>query len=248
MVSKRQCIKVWGFFLTIFMVGCSLPVLKQDIPVSTNPMGAKIYADGQFVGLTPATVPLERKRSHVLTLTKDNYRQEDVIIINRYQKEKVYLKAVQSGINSGLFFKSGAMGVGSSMGSFSGQEESGEAYILDPPAVTLNLTSLTGSPSASSGRSTAGPSSEATSPSAQYDDMQAPPMERSELSRELLKVSAGAATSQIAPIEKKVGGSSSSKNYVTPDGTRVRETTSTSTKVGFNPAGLVVDIIDTLFK
>ena len=72
-------------------------------------------------------------------------------------------------------------------------------------------------------------------------------MDRRELSKELFKIGAGAAASQMAPIEKKVNTSSSSKSYVKPDGTIVREKSSTSVGVGINPAGLV-DVIDLLFK
>jgi len=232
--------------LALMAGGCSTPVLRQDIPVSTNPMGAKIYANGQLVGTTPGTVSLERNRSHILTLVKDSYRQEDVTIVNQYQKEKVYLKAVQSGINSGLFFKNSAISVQSSMHSLSSQEESGEAFVLSPPAVKVTLTPLAGA--AVSGPAAA-PSVTGAGASASQppDSTEAPPMDRRELSKELFKIGAGAAASQMAPIEKKVKTSSSSKSYVTPDGTRVREKSSTSVGVGINPAGLV-DVIDLLFK
>ncbi len=230
--------------------GCSAPVLKQDIPVTTNPMGAKIYANGQFVGMTPGTVSLERTRSHILTLVKDNYRQEDVVIERQYQKEKVYLKAIQSGVNSGLFFKNPAMGVNSSMQSISSQEETGEAFILAPPAVKVNLTPLGGAsrndavpaPAATQGGVSAG-----TDRPSDTGEAQAPSMDKRELTREILKIGAGAALSQMHPIEKKKEISSSSKDYVTPDGTRVQEKSSTSVGVGINPAGLV-DALDLLFK
>jgi len=75
--------------LIIFAAGCSQPVLRQDVPVTTNPLGAKIYANGQLVGTTPMSVSLERNRNHILTLVKDNYRQEDVVIQRSYQKEKL---------------------------------------------------------------------------------------------------------------------------------------------------------------
>jgi hypothetical protein len=233
--------------LALTATGCSSPVLRQDIPVSTNPMGAKIYANGQLVGTTPGTVSLERNRSHILTLVKDNYRQEDVTIVNRYQKEKVYLKAVQSGINSGLFFKSGAMGVQSSMSSLSSQEETGEAFVLSPPAVKVTLMPLAGAATSGPGAGPSGPGAGGASTSQPSIETEAPPMDRRELSRELLKIGAGAAASQTAPIEKKVKTSSSSKSYVTPDGTRVQEKSSTSVGVGINPAGLV-GVIDLLFK
>ena len=77
-------------FLVVALLGfgCSTPVLRQDIPVSSNPMGAKIYADGQFAGQTPGTVSLERTKDHILTLVMDNYRQEDVEIRKQYQSKK----------------------------------------------------------------------------------------------------------------------------------------------------------------
>ncbi len=233
--------------LAMMAGGCSTPVLRQDIPVSTNPMGAKIYANGQLMGTTPGTVSLERNRSHILTLVKDNYRQEDVTIVNQYQKEKVYLNAVQSGINSGLFFKNSAMGVQSSMRSLSSQEETGEAFILSPPAVKVTLTPLAGAAASGPAAAPSGAGIGGASASQTSDATEAPAMDRRELSKELFKIGAGAAASQMAPIEKKVKTSSSSKSYVKPDGTMVREKSSTSVGVGINPAGLV-DVIDLLFK
>ena len=242
MKTEPRYIMIMGFItlLALFMGACSRPVLRQDIPVSTNPLGAKIYANGELVGSTPKTVSLERNRSHVLTLVKENYRQEDVVITNQYQKEKVYLKAIQSGLHSGLFFGSSAMGVNSGMNSVAAQEESGEAFILSPPAVTITLTPLTGPPTPS------GPSG-GRSAQPPLADTQAPPMGDREMAKELLKIGVGAGAAGMAPIEKKVETSSSEKNYVTADGTKVQEKSGTSVGVGVNPAGLV-DAIDTLFK
>ncbi|NPU84494.1 MAG: PEGA domain-containing protein [Syntrophaceae bacterium] len=234
--------------LAVFLAsGCSSPVLKQDIPVSTNPMGARIYANGQPVGMTPGTVSLERNRSHILTLVKENYRQEDVVIERLYQKDKAYLKAIQAGVRSGLFFKDAAMGVGSSMTSLSSQEETGEAYILYPPAVKVALTPLGGiggnDPVAPSAPSSPG----AVSPDRSAGYGEAPRMADKDFAREVVKMGAGAALTQVKPIGKKVETSSSSRSYVTPGGTMVTEKSSTSVGVGINPAGLV-DVIDTLFK
>lgn len=219
----------------LLVAGCSSPVLRQDIPVSTNPLGAQIYADGQFVGVTPAKVSLERNRSHLLTLIKEQYRQADVVIVNQYQKERVYLKAVQSGINSGMFFKNASMGMGSGFSSISSQEDSGEAYILTPPVVTVSMIPLNGTepapPALAPPDSSSGPGSD---------------MGQGEMTKELLKMGAGAAISQTAPIRKETA-STSTRNYVTSDGTRVQEKTTTSVGVKVNPAGLI-GVIDALFK
>lgn len=244
MKNNMRCIIRLGVLvcLVAFMSGCATVVLKQDIPVSTNPLGAKIYANGQLVGLTPATVSLERNRSHVLTLVKENYRQEDVSIINRYQKEKVYMKAIQSGLNSGLFFKNASMGVGSSMSSLSYQEDSGEAYLLYPPTVTVMLTPLSGATPI--GSNTKSFNSYDNPASATPADV---PMDNREMAKELLKTGVGAAATQMRPLEKRATTTSSTKSSVKPDGTRVTEKSSSSVGVSVNPAGLV-DVIDTLFK
>ncbi len=123
----------------LFGFGCAPSVLRQDVPVSTNPMGAKIYANGQLVGQTPSTVSLERNRDHILTLVREDYRQADVIIKREYQSDKVLLKAIGAGVNAGTFFKDAGMGLNSGFSSISRQEESGEAYLLVPRAVKVNL-------------------------------------------------------------------------------------------------------------
>ncbi len=231
------------------ILGCSVPVLKQDVPVSTNPMGAKIYANGQLVGNTPTTVSLERNRDHILTLVKDNYRQQDVVIRKHYQQNKVLMKAIQSGVNSGLFFKDARMGMNSGMGSISTQEESGEAYVLVPPTVTVNLVPLYGPPEGASLPSAQGyPGSVPGGQPAPIAD-ESPPDDTIS-TKDLLKagaVAGAAVASQGNPIEKKWDTSSSSRSYTKPDGTMVREKSSTSVSVGVNPAGLA-DVIDKLFK
>jgi len=222
--------------IALIGAGCSQPVLKQDIPVSTNPSGAKVFADGQPAGVTPTNVSLERNRDHIITLIKDNYRQEDVIVKRQYQQSKVLMKAIQSGVNSGLFFKDSRMAFNTGMSSISMQEETGEAYILQPPAVMVNLSPLYGPP--------ASPVMEFTS---------VPPQEAGQgnLARDLLKAGivagASAGAAQSKPIEKKWETSSSSRSYVKPDGTRVTERSSTSVGISVNPAGML-NAIDTLFK
>ena len=227
--------------------GCSPPVLKQDIPVTTNPLGARIYANGEDRGVTPATVSLERNRNHVLTFVKENYRQEDVVIQRLYQKERSYLKAIQSGIDAGLFFKNPAMGMNSGMSSLSRQEETGEAYILSPPAVKISLTPLAGAPAGAAAAAEAKAAPPGDGPEPPAGIAEAPPLERGEVARQFLKMGAGAALSQVRPLEKKVETSSSSHSQVKPDGTRVTEKSSSSVGVSLNPAGLI-DALDILFK
>ncbi len=48
----------------------------QEVSVSSNPSGAKVQADGNDSGETPAKIKLKRKTDHVLVITKDGYEQE----------------------------------------------------------------------------------------------------------------------------------------------------------------------------
>ncbi len=243
------------FGIVLLLSGCKPAVLKQDIPVSTNPMHAKIYVNGQLVGLTPGSVALERNRDHILTLVKEDYRQEDVVIRKQYQSDKVFLKAVQSGVNAGLFHKNPAMGISSGYSSMSMQEETGEAYVLLPPAVKVDLiplrkTSPDYQGEQSSGGAPAGSADSAVRPPA-APPADVPPVETGLTAKDVLKagIIAGAAVgaAQAKPVEKKWETSSSSQSYTTADGTRVTEKSSTSVGVSVNPAGMV-NALDVLFQ
>lgn len=226
--------------VALLAAGCSQPVLRQGIPVSTNPVGAKIYANGEFAGTTPLAVSLERDRNHILTLIKENYRQEDVVIQRSYQKEKVYLNAIASGINSGLFFKDAGMGIGNSLGSMSAQETTGEAYVLVPPAVSIILT-----PVEATGKATApAPAHAAEKVAGSSHD---PGLDQAEMAKGLAKIGAAAAFSQANPLNKEKEISSSTKSYLKPDGTMVTTKTSSSAGVSVDPAGLL-DALDVLFR
>ncbi len=234
-------------FVSILGSGCSAPVLKQVIPVSTDPIGAKIYADGQYVGETPTSISLERNRDHILTLIKDNYRQQDVAISRIYQQERTLLKAVSAGIDAGRFFKNPAMGLNTGLSSMSEQERTGEAYILYPPSVMAPLTPVGVSRLPHEPQTPAGPGS---SPSA-YGQPPLPTDQRA-MAADLAKAGLAVAATQAKPIEKKwtTSSSSSSSTYRSPDGTsQTTRTSKSSTSVGVsvNPVGLI-NLIDALFK
>lgn len=239
------------FFIAFIGFGCSIAVLKQDIPVSTNPLGSTIYADGQMMGQTPGTVSLERNRDHIITLVKDNYRQADVAIRRQYQSEKVLMKAVQMGVNSALFFKDTGMGINSGFNAISNQEESGEAFILVPSVVQVSLTPLHGPTGDVPKDSAGGQITEEVSTGASGVDPNAIPAATGPAAKDLVKagVIAGAAAmaTQVNPMQKTWETSSSTKSYVEPDGTRITEKSGTSVGVSVNPAGLL-QILDVLFK
>ncbi len=116
----------------LLLSACGPTVLTQPVPVSTDPAGVNVAVDGKAVCVAPCQVDLARNQDHILTLTKEGYRQQDVLIKRQYQTNKVLLNAINQGAQSAQFFKSGWMGANQGVMSMNSQEETGEAYILSP--------------------------------------------------------------------------------------------------------------------
>ncbi len=75
-----------GIILSIFcfgpLSGCATVVkgTTQKIPVASDPPGADVIANGQLLGQTPIDITLQRKRDHLVTISKDGYKQKSVAI------------------------------------------------------------------------------------------------------------------------------------------------------------------------
>jgi len=117
---------------------CACGVPRQTIPVSTDPLGAAVYADGgKACGSTPCSVSLDRRSDHLLTIVKDGYEQVDVVIRRRFKPDK----AIRDGIVSGMILGGNPRDVASQTArEVDEQERSGEAYELTPSIVTIKLT------------------------------------------------------------------------------------------------------------
>lgn len=124
--------------------GCAPAVLTQPVPVSTDPPGASVTVDGKPGCTSPCQLDLARTQDHILSVTKQGYRQQDVIIKRQYQSNKVLLNAINQGAQSAQFFKDGWMGVNQGVMSMNSQEETGEAYVLSPSTVSLRLVPVAG--------------------------------------------------------------------------------------------------------
>ncbi|WP_291327414.1 PEGA domain-containing protein [Desulfovibrio sp. UCD-KL4C] len=125
--------------------GCAPQVKMQSIPVSSNPMGATVFADGKTVCQAPCTIDLACNADHIITLTKDQFRQQDIIIKRVYQQQKVLMNAVSSGMSSSSMAigDKTAWGIARGVDSIDSQEQTGEAYVLSPSAVTVTLIPMT---------------------------------------------------------------------------------------------------------
>ena len=64
--------------------GCATAIhgTSQNIPILSDPTGAKITVDGNVIGTTPTEVKLSRKTDHLVVVEKDGYETERVPIAN----------------------------------------------------------------------------------------------------------------------------------------------------------------------
>lgn len=74
--------------IMVFILGCGsltgcATIVKgttQNIPISTDPPGAEVTADGQLMGQSPIDITLARKRDHLVTISKEGYTQKSIAI------------------------------------------------------------------------------------------------------------------------------------------------------------------------
>lgn len=121
------------------LAACQPTVLTQSIAVSTNPAGAQVKADDGQTCQTPCQVTLTRNADHALSISKDGFREQSILIHRQYQSDRVMTRAVNDGMQSGQFFKNPYMGINSGVQSLDEQEQTGEAYQLVPSAVNVAL-------------------------------------------------------------------------------------------------------------
>lgn len=118
-----------------FLAACGVP--KQKIPVSTNPLGATVYADGKRICTSPCAVTLSRQTNHLLTIVKDGYEQVDLQVTRQFMPDE----AIRDGIITGVLKGGDPKEVGTEVAKeVDEQERSGEAYELVPDIVTVTLT------------------------------------------------------------------------------------------------------------
>ncbi len=56
---------------------------SQKIPVTSDPQGAKIYVDGEEIGITPLNLELKRKKSHVVRIEKEGYNPLEIGLVQK---------------------------------------------------------------------------------------------------------------------------------------------------------------------
>ena len=124
--------------LALLLAACGPP--SQVIPVSTNPLGATVYADGDKACTTPCKVRLAKTSEHLLTIVKPGYEQVDLTITRQYRPDKALRGAVQDILTG----SDPEEVLGSAAKRADEQEKSGEAYDLVPSIISITLKPLNG--------------------------------------------------------------------------------------------------------
>jgi hypothetical protein len=73
-LSMRKEISLFLVF-SVLNVSCATIIrgTSQEIPVTSNPIGAKIILDGDEMGITPLNLRFKRKRNHVIQIEKQGF-------------------------------------------------------------------------------------------------------------------------------------------------------------------------------
>lgn len=53
----------------------------QTVPISSDPTGANVTVDGNFIGTTPVTFEMKRKNDHLVTIQKQNYSTQAIPLV-----------------------------------------------------------------------------------------------------------------------------------------------------------------------
>jgi len=104
--SRRATATVLAVFGFLILQNCSQarrPKLTQDIPVTSNPVGARIIVDGEDAGQTPLTLSLKKNKSHTVRIGKEGFNPTELVIKRKLSPgAPLYLLAIPVSAGAGL--------------------------------------------------------------------------------------------------------------------------------------------------
>jgi hypothetical protein len=70
--------------LCLSLMGCAtlFKGTNSDIAMSSDPTGASVYVDGQYVGDTPAKISLKSKGEYLIEFRKDGFKTKSIRVTN----------------------------------------------------------------------------------------------------------------------------------------------------------------------
>jgi len=241
---NKSCLTAMALVLSAsLLAGCG--AATQNIPVSTNPTGAMVYADGVETCSAPCTVTLEKTQPHILTFKLDGYKQADVQISRKYDTGGVTRDAMQTGMRQKSFGASTEAAVANALLSTESSESNGDAYVLTPSSVVVKL--VADGQKANSGIAAPQKDKPAevqkTNPATIEKAVKENPLKEAE---DVLEGAAVAAPTIHS--EKEVGHSKHTSTHMNSDGSMESHSSSSSTSVGVsvNPVEAGLDVLHLL--
>lgn len=111
----------------------------QKIPVSSYPIGAKVYVDGKEMGITPMQIHLTRNEHHLVTIIKEGFEPCQAQIIKKSLSAALMAKALKRGYDTANFYRSPEMGIRVAQDYLQEEELRGNAFELVPQSLCVHL-------------------------------------------------------------------------------------------------------------
>ena len=160
---KPQIILVLLVLCAFLFQSCSSVIFgtSKKIPVTSNPLGAKVIVDGKEMGHTPLNLRLKRKNSHIVRIEKNGYNPFEIRITRKVSGALVFsilgnywvgylgmIATVLSLVRYPSLEHHGAIMLGLLLAYWSGTIVldfiSGANYFLSPGELALTLTKIDG--------------------------------------------------------------------------------------------------------
>ena len=133
------------FILSICLfIGCSrnkpeepqeIKIESQIVPITSNPVGATVYADGTCIGLTPCQATLNKNSDHMITVIKDGYTQQVIMVYRTLDQFKTLSKTFSDSIDKSVDLENIQENEKKAQKSYERQEKTGESYTLSPSMI-----------------------------------------------------------------------------------------------------------------
>jgi len=102
MRAKRNTIKLLASIVaTVFLLQNCMTIIKgtsQKVPVTSNPMGARITVDAKEVGTTPIRIKLKRNKSHSIRAEMPGYNPLEIKILHKVSGSSLALSVLGNGL------------------------------------------------------------------------------------------------------------------------------------------------------
>ncbi len=85
MTKKKMLITVSAVLLLISLTTACATIFQgsnQKVAMSSEPGGAKVYVNGQYMGTTPFEIKLERKKTYNIEFRKEGFQNKTVVLTN----------------------------------------------------------------------------------------------------------------------------------------------------------------------